>query len=563
MKLPVFLPILLLPTLGLGAEATLILHHGKIVTADPKFSIAQAVAVQGNRIVAVGSNDNILRAYKGESIDLKGKTVLPGLTDAHVHTLGAGESELRGKLPPLDSYAAVQKFIRDKAAVTPKGQWIIVPRTFPTRLKEMRMPTREVLDVTKDHPVLFDASYVWVLNSKALEMCGITRNTPNPPRGEIGKRADGEPNGILRNATTLVKGVDVNGSFTREEKLKALEDQLKRYRDAGLTTVGDRAVTPEDIALYQDLHLRNRLPLRVVMTWRVNAALPTEELVSQIRSANYTTNTGDDWLKFGTFKVTLDGGMTIGTAYQREPYGEFGKQLYGGDAGRGQLFIAPDKLLTIFRAAREKGWQLTAHDVGGGAIDNLLDAFEKLPGIKESRSHSMHANFQDAESIARTKRLGILVDAQPAWLEKDGPALEKVFGYDKMTYFLPLKSLTDAGIVVVSGSDHMIGHDKDTAVNPYNPFRGMWTAVTRRMHDGRVLHPEQRITREQALRMYTNAPAYLHFAEDVRGSIEKGKFADLVVIDRDYLTCPEEQIKEIQPVMVVLDGKVVAKQSKN
>ena len=556
---------LLLPLFASGAEATLILHHGKIVTADSKFSIVEAIAVQGNRIIATGPSDAVLRDYRGkgtELIDLKGKMVLPGLTDAHVHALWSGQSEFRGKLPPLDSYAAIQSYIRDQAAKTPKGQWIIVPRTFPTRLKEMRMPTREVLDVAPEHPVVFDASYVLVLNSKGLQVCGITRGTPNPPGGEIGKRADGEPNGILRNAMAMVKGVDVNGSFTHDEKLKALEDQLHRYRAAGLTAIGDRAVTAEDIGLYNELHIQNRLPLRVVLTWRINASRPTDDLVAEIRNAPYTTNTGDDWLKFGTFKVTLDGGMTIGTAYQREPYGEFGKQLYGGDAGRGQLFIEPEKLFVIFRTAREKGWQLTAHDVGGGAIDNLLDAFEKLPGIAASRSHSMHANFQNQASIARTKKLGILVDAQPAWLEKDGPALAKVFGYDKMTYFLPLKSLMDAGVTVAGGSDHMIGHDKDTAVNPYNPFRGMWTAVTRRMHDGQVMHPEQRISREQALRMYTTAPAYLQFSEDVRGSIEKGKFADLVVIDRDYLTCPEEQIKDIQPVLVVVDGKPTTPASK-
>src|SRR5450432_2368073 len=231
-----------------AADADLILHNGKIVTVDKQFSVAQAVAVSGGRIVAVGRDDGVLKAERGpntEVIDLRGGTVLPGLVDAHVHALEAGLSEFRGPIPALDSFEAVQAYIRRRAAETPKGGWIVVPRTFPTRLKEMRMPTRETLDVAKENPVLFDASYVVVLNSYALKQCGIDRNTPNPPGGEIVKDASGEPNGILKNATSLVKGLDRAGHFTEAEKLDALEQQLKRYVAAGLTTVGDRAVDGE------------------------------------------------------------------------------------------------------------------------------------------------------------------------------------------------------------------------------------------------------------------------------------------------------------------------------
>jgi predicted amidohydrolase YtcJ len=556
-----------------AADADLILHNGRIVTVDRLFTVGQAVAVKSGKIVAVGPDSAILKAERGpktEVIDLHGGAVLPGLVDAHVHALEAGLSEFRAPIPALDSFAAVQAYIQDRAAQTPSGGWIVVPRTFPTRLKEMRMPTRQVLDITKDHPVLFDASYVVVLNSLALKQCGIDRNTPNPPGGEVVKGADGEPNGILKNAASLVTGLvngpDRAGHFTEAEKLDALEQQLKRYVAAGLTTVGDRAVDDEQIALYQKLKAAGRLPIRAVLTWRPDGSQPAATLQQQIESAPYTTNTGDSWLKFGTFKLTLDGGMTIGTAFQRYPYGPFGKQLYGktDPDDRGQLFIPPAKLLAVMRTARNRGWQLTTHDQGGGAVDNFLDTLEQLDRekpIAPTRSHLMHASFQSPEAIARMKKMGLLADVQSSWLYLDAPALEQVFGYEGMRYFYPLRSYIDAGIIVAAGSDHMIGHDKNRATNPYNPFLSMWTEVTRLTRApsglGKAIHPEQKITRAEALKTHTIWPAYLQFADNERGSIEPGKLADLVVIDRDYLTCPEEQIRSIQPVMTILDGKIV------
>src|SRR3954470_3321098 len=226
----------------------------------------------------------------------------------------------------------------------------------------MRMPTKEVLDVVTDRSVLFDASYVSVVNSCALKMSGITRNTPDPPGGEIGKRKDGEPNGILRNSLWVIKGApDTEHSqrFSDNEKLDALEKMLKRYAAAGLTTIGDRAVIKEDVDLYQDLKAQHRLPIRAALTWRMPTSASTDHLVSDIQNSPWVTNKGDEWLKFGRFKVTLDGGMTIGTAYQRHPYGPSGAQLYGepNADNRGQLFVAPDKLLAIMHTARDKGWQ--------------------------------------------------------------------------------------------------------------------------------------------------------------------------------------------------------------
>ncbi|HWR50039.1 MAG TPA: amidohydrolase [Bryobacteraceae bacterium] len=545
-----------------AADADLILHNGKVVTVDPKFSIREAVAVKGSRITAVGSSKDVLAAERGPQtrlLDLKGGTVLPGLIDAHMHPLEAGLSELRRPLPKLDSIAAVQRYIRERAGATPKGEWIVVPRTFPTRLAELKMPTRRDLDVATEHPVMFDASYVVIVNSYALRMCGIDRNTPNPTRGEIVHDANGEPNGILKNAQSLLKGVRKDEPFSEAEKLKALGEILGRYRAAGLTTIGDGSV--DDVELYRKLRSENRLRVRTVLTWWMNIARPVGEMVAEIRSAPFTTNTGDEWIKYGAFKVNFDGGMTIGTAYQRHPYGPFGNQLYGktDPDDRGQLFAPLEKYVQVFRAAREKGWAVSAHTQGGGAIDLFLDAMEALNRVQPiapSRSHWIHASFQSPEAIRRAARLGIIADVQPAWLYLDGPALEKVFGTEGMRYFFPLRSYIDAGVKIAGGSDHMIGWDKNAAVNPYNPFLSLWTAVTRKTVRGAVVHPEQRITREEALKMSTIWAAYRMFSERDLGSIEPGKLADMVVIDRDYLRCPEDDIAKIEPVHVIVGGEM-------
>ena len=549
----------------LSADADLILHNGKIVTADVRFNVVEAIAIKAGKITRTGTSIAILAAEKGPRtnvVDLAGKTVLPGLIDAHVHAIGAGLSEFKSKLPPLDSIADIQNYIREKAKTTPTGEWIIVPRTLPPRLKEQRFPTKTDLDVVTTHPVAFDGSYVWSANTAGLKLSGITRDTPNPAGGEVVKGPDGEPNGILRAANQLLKGIRDEARATETERQQALETMLKLYAAAGLTTVGDRAVTALDVTTYQALKAQCRLPVRAVLTWRIDASRPIEKIEEEINAKTWTTNQGDERLKFGTFKVTLDGGQSVGTAYQRMPYGPYGRQLYGqtNPDARGTLFVDREKLTRIFRAARNKGWQLTSHAQGGAAIDVLLDAFEALDKekpIAPSRSHVMHGSFMSEEAIARMKKMGILADVQGGWLHFDVPALEQVFGYKNMRYFFPLQSYLKSGIIIAGGSDHMIGHDKNRAVNAFNPFFNMWMSISRKTREGKLIYPEEKITREQALRMYTNGSAYLHFSEKTLGSLEAGKLADLVIIDKDFLACPEDDIRHIQALATVVEGTLV------
>ena len=195
-----------------------------------------------------------------------------------------------------------------------------------------------------------------------------------------------------------------------------------------------------------------------------------------------------------------------------------------------------------------------------GATDALLDAYEaadREKSIRDRRFTVTHGNFPDERAIARAKKLGVAFDCQPAWHHLDGAALKDVFGPARTAQFLPFRSMLDAGLVVAGGSDHMLRFDSRQAINPYNPFFGMWMAITRKTADGAVLHPEQGVTRMEALRMWTLNGAYLSFEEKIKGSIEKGKLADMVVISKDFLNCPVDEIKDIEAITTIVDGKVV------
>jgi predicted amidohydrolase YtcJ len=549
------------------AQTTTVFHNGKIVTVDDSFRVAQAIAIRGNKILAVGTNDEVLKqaGAGARKIDLKGRTVVPGLIDGHAHALWAGVSELREPMPKIHSIADMQVYLRQQAAKLGPGKWIFVPRTFPTRLDEHRMPTRADFDAaTPNNPVVYDASYTVVVNSYALKELGITRTTVAPATAEIGKDANGEPNGILRGAAALMKQTDPNtyAAYSEQEKYEGLRTIFKHYNAVGITTTTERAATEADIRTLQAFRRLGDATARIHATIRFDTNRPLEEIERQIQAVPWKPHSGDDFLQIDTLKVTLDGGMTIGTAYQRVPYGPFARILYGHEKPdfRGLLNLPPDKLAAIVRLVHKLGWQFTAHTVGGAAMDALLDAYEKANAdrpIQGSRMLITHGNFPDEQSIARIKRLGVVMDAQPVWLYKDAPMLDKVLPEAVMSMFLPLKAWRDAGIVVGGGSDHMIGYDSFAANNPFNPFQAMWIAVTRKTEAGGVFHPEQRISREDALRMFTRNSAYMLFAEKTLGSLEPGKLADLVVLSADILTCPEDAIRTLKPVLTMVGGRVV------
>ena len=545
-------------------SADVIYYNSKVVTMWEALPIAEAVAIRGNRFLTAGSNAEVLKTAgpRTKKIDLGGRTVLPGLIDSHTHPISAALSERDGQLPVFLSIADIQTYIRQRAGRLPKDQVILVPKVYAPRLKEHRYPTRYELDAAaSDRPVLVDNGYAGVVNSFLLEKLKINHDTPQPANGKIIKDGRGEPSGLILGAPQLLTRWRREREATQAEMVEALERMQRAYNRAGITSTIDRAQGAEGFRAYQELHRRGGMTVRSYVTYRISGQGTPQEARAEVERIPFVTGWGDDWLRVGSLKIVMDGGILIGTAYLREPYGEH-TDVYGyhDTDYRGVLAVPRENVIEIARAANELGWQMTAHVTGGGSLDVLLDAYEAADrehSIRERRFTVTHGNFPDAKAIERARKLGVVFDCQPAWHHLDGPVLKDVLGPERMAHFLPLRSLFDAGVIVAGGSDHMIRFDPRAATNPYHPFFGMWMAIMRQTVDGTIINPEQRITRLEALRMWTLNSAYLSFEEKSKGSIEPGKLADLIVITKDFLSCPVDEIKNIETLLTVVDGKVV------
>jgi predicted amidohydrolase YtcJ len=260
----------------------------------------------------------------------------------------------------------------------------------------------------------------------------------------------------------------------------------------------------------------------------------------------------------------MDGGMLTGSAYMREPWGVSKAYSITDPAYRGLRFVPPGKAYAITRMALTHGLQPTAHSVGDGAVHAMIDAYEEINDefhVREMRPCITHANFMSPEAIEKMAEIGIVADLQPAWLERDGATLLEQFGEARLSHFQPYRSLQEAGVVVGGGSDHMQKIGGMRSINPYNPFFGMWITLQRQPRStGSILHAEQRLTREEAIRLYTINNAFLTFTERERGSLEAGKLADLIVLDRDILECPLDQVQRIEVERTYLGGKLVYEQ---
>jgi predicted amidohydrolase YtcJ len=558
------LGLLLLSFASFAQPPDVIYYNGSIITMSPAHPSAQAVAIRGDRFAAVGSSAEVLKSAgpRTRKVDLAGKCVLPGIIESHVHPISAALAEIDGPLPLLHSIAEIQSYIRAQAQKLPHGRLIFVPKVYSTRLTDRRYPNRYELDeAAPQREAMVDNGYASVLNSALLQKLEITRDTPQPQNGRIVKDEKGEPTGLILGAPQLLGKLRSSRPYTAAERLSSLEKMLKTYNSVGITSIIDRSEGPDGFRAYQALHDSGQLTARAYVTYLIQAQGSPAQVREEIERIPFVTGLGDDWLRVGSLKTIADGGILIGTAYLREPYGTH-TQVYGflDPDYRGVLSVPRENLAQMARSANELGWQMTAHTTGGGATDALLDAYEAADhekSIAGRRFTVTHGNFPDRTAIARAKKLGVGFDIQPFWLYLDGPAIQPVFGPDRMKHFQPLRDLFDAGVVVAGGSDHMIRFDPRQATNPYHPFLGMWIAITRKMVDGNVLNPEQRISRMEALKMWTWNGAWLMFAEKDRGSIETGKLADLVVVSKDYANCPEDEIKDIEALRTLVGGKVV------
>ncbi len=563
---PLFITLGLCRSVSAVDEADLILHRGKVVTVDRDFSVRQALAVKEGRLLLVGTDEEVFktRGPRTTVVDLAGKMVLPGLIDSHTHPTGASLIEFDHPIPDMETIRDVLNYVRSRADALGPGRWVVVRQVFITRLQEQRYPTRDELDLAAPrNPVLFSTGPDASLNSMALKLSGIDRDFRPQGPGKVEKNPQtGEPTGILRNLTRYVKVSSPERAPTEQDQDGRLLRLFRDYNSVGITSVIDRSASDDAIDQYTRLHEAGSLSVRLGISRYVDNLGPLDKILTEIRrTAEHPLRRGGPRLRIIGIKAFLDGGMLTGSAYMREPWGI--SRIYAIDdpSYRGVLFIPRERLVPMVRAAVESGLQFTAHSVGDGAVHALLDAYEEVnrtTPITSTRPCVTHSNFMSRESIAQAARLGAVVDIQPAWLYLDTRTLAAQFGDDRLRYFQPLRSLFAAGVIAGGGSDHMQKIGSLRSINPYNPFLGMWVAITRRAkgYQGQ-LHPEEALTREQAIRFYTINNAHLLFLEDRIGSIEVGKQADLVIVDRDLLTCPEDEIRQARAVATYLDGKPV------
>jgi predicted amidohydrolase YtcJ len=542
-----------------------IFHTGKIVTVDPQFRSVEAMAVRDGRIVGVGLNADIvtLAGPGTQQVHLGGKTVLPGLIDSHVHAPSASMYEFEQRVPDMESVEDVLAYVRARAGTTDPGRWITLSQVFITRLREQRYPTRAELDrAAPRHPVAFRTGPDASLNSMALSMSGIDAKfqVPDGEPCRVERDRSGQPTGILRNCARYIRSGSEGSSPTEADRRARLRELLADYNSVGITSIVDANANKSGLELYRTLLEQNALTCRTFMAYGVDAQAPLDRIAATIReAASHPLHQYSDMLWLRGIKAFMDGGMLTGSAYMRQPWGV--SKIYAIDDPeyRGVRFIDPEKLYQIAKLALANDLQFTAHSQGDAAVDAMVEAYERINRddfpVRARRPSITHSSFMSPEAIAKMKALGVVANLQPAWLYLDGATLRQHFGVERLAYFHPYRTLFEQGVTVGGGSDHMQKIGSLRSINPYNPFLGMWTTLVRQPRGSAApLHPEQSLTREQAIRLYTINNAFLTFEEERKGSLEPGKLADFTVLDRDILSCPIDEVKDIKVEATYLGG---------
>lgn len=537
-------------------KADLVLVNGRIVTVDPDFSVAQAVAVKDGRILAVGSNDEIkaLRGSSTEVIDLVGKMVLPGLIDSHLHMVGTGEmlSKINCRTPPMKSIADIVAAVKRKVEAAKPGEWILGRGWDQAKLSEHRNPTRWDLDeVSPENPVWLTRTcgHVSVCNSKALEIAGVDSGTPQPVGGKIVKDEKGEPTGILQESPAYMLVSRHIPPPDLESTMEAIRLASKAFSEVGITSVIEAGIENLAIRAYQRVRKEGNLTVRVnmMLRGRLRSSDETvEEGVARISDFPMLTGYGDDLLRFLGLKLLIDGGIGGRTALLRESY-------EGEPENFGIMTMPEEELQSLVDAGNLAGMMVGVHCAGGRAMDIVMNAFEKTDKIRpiKGRRYSLIHAYQPNERIfEKCRELGVVVASQPSFLYYLGDSYYENVGPERSKWLKPHRAWIDSEVIVASGTD--------SPVTPYTPFPSLWASIARRTEvKGTLMGNEQRITREEAIRMYTISGAYHTFEEGLKGSIEPGKLADMIVIDRDILACPEDDIKDTKVLRTILGGKTV------
>jgi len=531
------------PSGAQSSPVTLAVVNARIWTGNPRQPWAEAIAARGDRIAAVGSSAEIrkLAGANARVIDAHGQMLVPGFNDAHVHIISAGRGlssvKLRDAATPAEFIARIKAY----AKTIPKGAWI-TDGDWDHTLWGGELPTRQWIDsVTPDNPVWVARldGHMSLANSLALAAAHVTKSTPEVDGGLIVRDASGEPTGLLKdNAQSLVD--DSMPDPPEAVADKAFDAAMHFLAERGVTSAQNMG-TWYDLAIFERAHKAGR------MITRMYAVVPLATW-EQLRDTVKARGHGDEWVRIGGLKGFVDGSLGSHTAAMLRPF---------DDAPRdsGLLVTSPESLYARTSGADKAGLHVMVHAIGDRAIRIQLDNYERVEredGKKDRRFRIEHLQHIAPSDIPRLARLGVIASMQPYHEMDDGRWAEPIIGHERSKTTYAFKSVLESGARLAFGSDW--------SVAPPTPIEGIYGAVTRETLDGK--HPggwipEQKITVEDALRAYTSGSAYASFEEKIKGTLERGKLADFVLIDRDLTRIPAQEIRDAHVMMTVVGGKVV------
>jgi predicted amidohydrolase YtcJ len=527
--------------------ADLILTNGKVITMDAQESISQAIAVKFGKIIAVGKNSDIAKfvGKETETMDLMGKTVIPGFIDSHGHFLNEGSSrEIYTDLSEeagIHSSHDIQQVLKEQVKQTPIGEWIFGYQEDDSKLEEKRHPNKLELDkVSKSHPILITTvgGHFWMANSKAFELAGITKDSPDPTGGKFDRDPQsGELTGGLHEEAYNLLRPEGPPKPSRNQSYLGGKQILSECSSVGLTCVYD-LVSRSEIRAAIDLKNAGELPIRVRMDVSI-------DLLDELDKLGIYRGLGDAWVRICGIKFFFDGAISARTAAVSEPYLDK-PNFFGVMATTKEIAT---RLLT---KAYEKGFRISAHANGDHAIKIYLDIMELLQKKyprSDPRNRDIHCSVINEELVKKIKELDILPTIFGAYAYYHGDKLIPSFGRDRLENMFAARSFLDAGILVSAHSDH--------PCSPFPPLMAIHSLVNRITKAGKPIGKSQQISVFEALKLYTINAAYHSFDEDILGSIEPNKLADLVILEEDILTIPPERIRQIPIYMTIIEGKII------
>ena len=515
--------------------------NGTVYTMKAEGDTCEAFVVKDGKFTYCGSNEEA-KQLADACVDLQGSPVIPGMIDTHQHLYFYAECLTKLDLSPVRSMAELKQVIRDYAKDLPEGAWVY-GFGFDNELfsDTIHMPTKEDLDeACADHPVLIGRScmHFFSANSLALKIAGVDRNFHPPVEGNVQYGPDGEPNGVVCDAGSAPLTACIPDAMgTMEARMNAVERAIRENNSHGLTGIhaieGKHLKLMEYTDVYQQLYKAGRLTARIYMG------------LNDLPSGSITTGLGDDMVKYGFYKLFIDGNFGGWTAAMLEPYAD-------NPNTNGITNWTQGQLNAMVQEAYDRDIQVGVHVIGDRAAAMLTEAIEHVyyPNPKpNARFRMIHMNVVNEDILARLKKLPVVLDVQPMFIHTDMPWMDVRMGKERCDYVNMFRRMEDEGLILSGGSD--------APGTPHDPMEGIYCAVTRKNMDSLPeggWHPEQRVSVYEALRWYTMNAAYASFEEDIKGSIEEGKLADFVILDKDPFTVDPEEIKTIKVERTYLGG---------